>query len=384
MWLSTARTRSAIGVLALSVAALTAGAQSIPTRLADTTYWRMITEMSEPDGFFRSDNLVGNESSLQWVIPTLQKELGTGGVYLGVAPDQNFTYMIALKPSIVFIVDIRRGAMLQHLLYKALFEMSPDRASFLSLLFSRPRPAGLDTAATIDAMLAAYTPIVADSALYVRNFAAIKRHLTETHHFALGPKDIDGMEYVYNAFFAAGPELTYNFGQGNGMGAFGGRGGGRFGMPSYGALLLETDGLGANRSYLANESGYRWLRDFQSRNLLVPVIGDFAGPKALRVVGQWVRERGAKIDAMYVSNVEQYLFMDVDAWRRYYENVATLPINPNALFIRSVSGRGYMQMPAQSPNGRSTQLVSSVAELLKAFADGKVRSYQDVIAMGRQ
>ena len=343
----------------------------------------MITELSEPDGFFRSDNLVGNESSLQWVIPTLQNELGTGGVYLGVAPDQNFTYMIALRPSVVFIVDIRRGAMLQHLLYKALFELSDDRASFLSLLFSRPKPAGLDANSTIDALLAAYMPVAADSALYTRNFAALRRHLVETHHFALGPKDLDGMEYVYNAFFAAGPGLTYNFGQGNATGGFAG-GRGRFGMPTFGALLLETDGIGANRSYLANETGYRWLRDFQSRNLLVPVIGDFAGPKALRAVGSWVRERDAKINAMYVSNVEQYLFMDTNAWRRYYENVATLPLNPNALFIRSVSGRGYMQMPVQSPNGRSIQLVSSVADLLKAFAEGKVTSYQDVIAMGRQ
>ena len=375
--------RAWLAFVALTAVAASAGAQAIPSRIADSTYWRMITELSEPDGFFRSDNLVGNESSLQWVIPTLQKELGTGGVYLGVAPDQNFTYMIALRPSVVFIVDIRRGAMLQHLLYKALFELSDDRASFLSLLFSRPKPAGLDANSTIDALLAAYMPVAADSALYTRNFAALRRHLVETHHFALGPKDLDGMEYVYNAFFAAGPGLTYNFGQGNATGGFAG-GRGRFGMPTFGALLLETDGIGANRSYLANETGYRWLRDFQSRNLLVPVIGDFAGPKALRAVGSWVRERDAKINAMYVSNVEQYLFMDTNAWRRYYENVATLPLNPNALFIRSVSGRGYMQMPVQSPNGRSIQLVSSVADLLKAFAEGKVTSYQDVIAMGRQ
>ena len=380
-WKSTSR--AWLAFVALTAVAASAGAQAIPSRIADSTYWRMITELSEPDGFFRSDNLVGNESSLQWVIPTLQKELGTGGVYLGVAPDQNFTYMIALRPSVVFIVDIRRGAMLQHLLYKALFELSDDRASFLSLLFSRPKPAGLDANSTIDALLAAYTPVAADSALYTRNFAALRRHLVETHHFALGPKDLDGMEYVYNAFFAAGPGLTYNFGQGNATGGFAG-GRGRFGMPTFGALLLETDGIGANHSYLANETGYRWLRDFQSRNLLVPVIGDFAGPKALRAVGSWVRERDAKINAMYVSNVEQYLFMDTNAWHRYYENVATLPLNPNALFIRSVSGRGYMQMPVQSPNGRSIQLVSSVADLLKAFAEGKVTSYQDVIAMGRQ
>ena len=84
---------------------------------------------------------------------------------------------------------------------------------------------------------------------------------------------------------------------------------------------------------------------------------------------------------MYVSNVEQYLFMGTDAWRRYYENVATLPITGNALFIRSLSGGALRPVGPQSPNSRSVQIVSSVAELLKAFSDGKVTSYQDVIAM---
>jgi hypothetical protein len=379
---SKSRARTTLGAFALSFAAMALGAQSIPPRLADSTYWRMITEMSEPDGFFRSDNLVGNEGSLQWVIPKLQRELGTGNVYLGVAPDQNFTYMLALKPSITFIVDIRRGAMLQHLMYKALFELAPTRADFLSMLFSRPRPAGLDANTAVATLLASYASVAPDSALFEKTFAAIRRQLVETHGFALGPDDIEGIRYVHGAFSIAGPDLTYTFGQLNQSG-FGGRAYGGRGMPTYAGLLLETDSAGVNHAYLSTEEGYRWLRDYQSRNLLVPVIGDFAGPKALRAVGQWVRAHDAKIDAMYVSNVEQYLFMDPEAWRRYYANVATLPSTENALFIRSLSGGAYWQMGRQSPNSRSVQLVSSVSQLLKAFSEGKVTSYQDVISMTR-
>jgi hypothetical protein len=374
--------RWGLGALAVALAALSAGAQSIPTRLADSTYRRMIAEMSEPDGFFRSDNLVGNEGSLQWVIPTLQRELGTGGVYLGVAPDQNFTYMVALKPSIVFIVDIRRGAMLQHLLYKALFELAPDRADFLSLLFSRPRPAGLGANTSVAALLSAFEAVPRDSALYRNNLAAIKRQLMETHGFPLEARDLDGIQYVYDAFFAEGDSLTYNFAPGRSSGGFTGYGG-RGRMPTFGSLLLETDSAGVDHSYLATEDGYHWLRDFQSRNLLVPVVGDFAGPKALRAVGTWVRDHQATINALYVSNVEQYLFMSPDNWRKYYENVATLPIASNALFIRSLSGGAYRQVGQQSPNSRSVQLVCSVPALLAAFAEGKVASYQDVISMSR-
>ena len=97
----------------------------------------MVNDLSEPGGYFHSDNFVSNELGFQYVIPDLLSTVGTGGVYVGVGPDQNFTYVAALKPRIAFIVDIRRQNMLQHLMYKALIEMSSDRAEFLARLFSR-------------------------------------------------------------------------------------------------------------------------------------------------------------------------------------------------------------------------------------------------------
>jgi hypothetical protein len=39
------------------------------------------------------------------------------GVYVGVGPYQNFTYISALDPDIAFVVDIRRKNLLHHLLY---------------------------------------------------------------------------------------------------------------------------------------------------------------------------------------------------------------------------------------------------------------------------
>ena len=112
-------------------------AQSVPARLADSTFWRLMNEYSEPWGTFRSENFVSNETSLQWVIPELTRRIAPGGVYMGVAPDQNFTYITALKPSIAFIVDIRHQNAMQHLMYKALIETSKNRAEFLAALFAR-------------------------------------------------------------------------------------------------------------------------------------------------------------------------------------------------------------------------------------------------------
>src|SRR4026208_2289526 len=101
----------AISALALSGPSLriTAPSAGRPARLSDQEFWRTIEEFSEPNGFFRSDNLVSNEDTFQYVIPELKKRVRTGGVYLGVGPDQNFTYIAALRPRLVFIIDVRRG-----------------------------------------------------------------------------------------------------------------------------------------------------------------------------------------------------------------------------------------------------------------------------------
>ena len=77
----------------------------------------------------------------------------TGGAYIGVSPEQNFSYMAALQPRIAFILDIRRENLDLQLLYKALFELSADRADFVSRLFSRPRPAGLASSANVKEIL---------------------------------------------------------------------------------------------------------------------------------------------------------------------------------------------------------------------------------------
>src|SRR5690349_22786067 len=118
--------------IAYAVAASPARAQqSIPPKLGDEEFWRLVTTLSEPGGFFRSDNFVSNETTFQYVIPELQRTHAPGGVYLGVGPDQNFTYIVALKSKISYIIDIRHQNAIEHLMYKAAIEMSPTRADFL-------------------------------------------------------------------------------------------------------------------------------------------------------------------------------------------------------------------------------------------------------------
>src|SRR4026207_1150532 len=80
-----------------------------PPQLTDEQFWKLATESSEEDGIFRSDNLLSNETTFQYVILDVIKIAKQGRVYMGVGPEQNFSYMVALKPSMAFIVDIRHG-----------------------------------------------------------------------------------------------------------------------------------------------------------------------------------------------------------------------------------------------------------------------------------
>jgi len=351
-------------------------ARTIPGQLSDADYWQLVEDFSEPNGYFRSDNLLSNENAFQRVIPALQSTLAPDGVYLGVGPEQNFTYIAALKPRLAFIVDIRRGNMNLQLLYKAFMELSRDRADFLSHLFARPRPPALTDKTTVEELLDAYELASPSEELFVRYLKEATDHLTKTHKFALTADDIKGIEYVYNAFYKAGPDLNYSF---SGF-PFGGGGGFRF--PTYAVLMTETDGAGHHRSYLATEENYRLVADMEKRNAIVSLTGDFAGSKALRAIGRYLKSHDATVTAIYTSNVEQYLFQSDTNWKKYYSNVATLPIDAKTTFIRSVSNRGY----APGPGGfgpRAQTRLCPVGDLLKAFNRGQIAGYSDVIAMSR-
>jgi hypothetical protein len=399
------RTTVKFGILAVAVAALMlcvtptsrSLTEALPQRLDDRTFWTLITEFSEPNGYFRSDNLVSNERVFQHVIPALQQSVVPMSAYVGVGPDQNFTYIAALKPRIAFIVDIRRGNMLLHLMYKALIEMSPTREEFLSRLFSRPIPANTAASDSAFALLTAFEKEEDDLVAYERNRSEIHAWLQQHHGFSLSKGDLAGIDYVFHAFYESGPDLRYSVGRGAGWQSF----------PTYKDLMIADDGHGVQRGYLASEEIYQTLRDLEERNLIVPLVGDFGGPKALRSVARYLDLHHATVSVFYTSNVEQYLFRSGDAWQRFYDNVGALPTDPQSTFIRAYFNsqgrlmfRGQPQPDPQPPSGvipippgfgppqggpgpRSETLLNPIALLLAAFAEGRVSNYYDVIELSR-
>ncbi len=302
-------------------------APGLPDRLSDREFWQLQEDLSEPGGYFRiEDNYTSNEMEIGQLYSLLRDRHVGGDVYLGVGPEQNFTYIAALRPRMAFIIDIRRQAAMQHLMFKALFEMAPDRAEFVSLLFAKPRPAGLDSATAIEKIWDSYRTVNSDSSLYAHTYTRIVDRLTKIHGFTFTADESEKLRAVYNAFYYFGPAIGTR-------GYTNGRGG------DFAALTgFSYDNGGKPQSFLSSEENYRYVKMLHDRNLIVPVSGDFGGPKALRAIGDYLSQHGATVRAFYVSNVEQYLFGDGKD-RQFYANVSTFPIDSASVFIRPYSMR---------------------------------------------
>jgi hypothetical protein len=221
---------------------------------------------------------------------------------------------------------------------------------------------------TADALFNALVPTEPDRQMFTDNLQAVMARLVDDHGFTLTPDDKGTMEYIYRSFFAGGVDLSYNGFNAN----FGDRR-----MPSFWEVLTATDQAGLNRSYLGNEANYRAIKDLQEKNLIVPLVGDFAGPKVIRTVGQYLKERQSSVAAFYLSNVEQYLFQQRDDWSKFYKNVGALPIDSSSTFIRAV----FNGVPAGGNYLRSISMLASIEAQMKAFEAGEATTYYDVIRL---
>ena len=309
-------------------------ADTLPATLSDSEFWSLSRQLSEPNGSFVSrsgstDNLLSNEMQVSTVAAALARQVPSSGVYLGVGPEQNFTYIAAIKPRIAFITDIRRGNLDLHLVYKALFEMSANRAEFVARLFNRKPVTALPRAASGAQLMTAYSNAApVDATTFANNLKAIVDLLTNTHGFVLSADDRAGIEHAYRAFYQFGPAIDYT----SSINGWSGR------FVTYATLMGSVDSRSrGERSFLASEENFALVKTLEGRNAIVPVVGDFAGPKALRAIGAWLKARNATVSVFYVSNVEQYLQRN-GVWPAFCANVATLPLTRSSIFIRPNRG----------------------------------------------
>lgn len=334
------------------------------TRASD--FARQVRELSEPDGTFDTDNLVSNERSYLHVLPALRKGRVSGGAFLGVGPDQNFSYIAAIRPSVAFVVDVRRDNLLLHLMFKALFVMSETRADYLGHLFGRrlSPPPDRWRGASLE-KIAAQIDGSASRAADVRTLRRQVDAQIAGFGIPLSAKDFATIDRFHRTFIDAGLSLKFqSWGRAP-----------RSYYPTYRELLLETDIEHHQGNFLVSEDDFQFVRGLQRRDLIIPVVGDLAGPTAIVSVGRAIRQRGEQLSAFYVSNVELYLFQ-AGVFSRYVDNLSTIPRDSRSVLIRAVfSGPAVRAMPDPLPGYASVSLVQPVED----FAGRHYRSYEELL-----
>jgi len=331
-------------------------------------FGRLIRALSESEGYFDTDNFVSNERGYLKVLPAL-KMLGIkGGAYLGVGPDQNYSYIAQVRPQLAVIIDIRRQNALQHLYFKSLFQLSSDRSEYLSRLFGRRLGISGEEAEDCKiSLLLQYVEASPKEDAYREAKEAEAADVIRSWNIGLALADFRAIHRIAREFMSVGPDLkfsSYNRPS-------------RPYYPTYRQLLEERDSSGAQRNYLADEESFQFIKRLHFENRILPIVGNLGGSVALRQTAEELRRRGLAVTCFYVSNVEFYIFGRPE-WHSYVHNLGLLPGDPNAQLIRS-----YASVRRPFPFPTKTYYMTTVLEPLQRFladeSNGKIKTFGDVI-----
>ena len=168
-----------------------------------------------------------------------------------------------------------------------------------------------------------------DDATFRLNAGELRTALAARHGAHLSEIDLGVIERMHVTFLTHGARIGYAVTSSRPAA----------GRATFATLMTQTDARGRSLSFLASEETYLRVKDLQARNLIVPVVGNFAGPRALRAIGEFLRKRSATVDVFYLSNVEDYLGKAQGVapngdWTIFCRNVATLPLNERSVFVR--------------------------------------------------
>jgi hypothetical protein len=315
--------RYAIVPALVGLAAVTWALQGVAQPIAQTFAAR-IERLSEEGGDFDTDNLISNEGSYLEVVPALKSAGAAGGAYIGVGPDQNFSYIAQLRPSIAFIIDIRRDNLLLHLLFKALFAASRTRVEYLALLTGRPPPDRLDSwrEASLDRIVGYIDATKPD----VEALQQVDRKLLGAiTSFGVKLHGSDGatLQRFHQTFVTNGLSLKFESRGRPPQRAY----------PTLRDLLVATDRAGKSWNFLAAERDFQFVKSLEAQDLLIPVVGDLGGAHALTAIADLMAARHERLSAFYISNVETYL--SDGKYSQFVKNVTRLPHDGRSVIIRS-------------------------------------------------
>ena len=302
--------------------------------------------------------------------PDLVRIARPGAVYLGVAPEQNFTYTRCTSAEDG--VHCRYPPTLELLMYKALFEMSVDRVEFACRLFSRRPQVG--RTATVEALFRGLESVRGSTPLFREALQAIYDRLEKQRGFRLTAVDKQGIEKVFNVFLSGWAANGLRVPESN----------------------TEPCGTQLLPAHVDNRSPWKTMELPRQRRKLRPDTSDAAkesdrpagrrltGPRTLKAVGQYVSQHGSTIAAFYISNVEDYIR---HSWSQYVSNLRSLPVDDFSVFIRfqpsSYTSLESIESLSSATTGETTMNLNQIGQIaLHADdLDRAVAFYRDTLGM---
>jgi hypothetical protein len=217
----------------------------------------------------------------------------------------------------------------------------------------------------VKALFDAYESVEVDSRLSDENLKAILDRLVNQHHFQLSDSDRASVTNFMSVFRTAGPTALRGTGDKN---------------LTYSLAMTATDLTGTYQSYLASETNFRFVQELEKQNMIVPLVGDFAGDRAIVSIARYLKDHDARVSVFYVSNVERYLWDQGDHGKQFYTNASALPVDQSSTFIRSVTSDISRRLGVPLPNGTANwrSFLSPMSDSLKAFSEGRIRSYREM------
>jgi len=315
------------------------------SNLSNKEFENAMNDISEKDpGTYVTSNRVHNEGSyLQVPFTSLLKLDIQNKAYIGVATDQNYSYIAKLKPGIAFIIDIQRPVMLQHLLYKALFTMAESRVDFARLLLNR-------TGNSIDEIIDSKES--KEKTEVEKTAEKIITLLDKDYGIDLSEEDKRIIKEIYLDFYLNGAYITCGTGPGN--------------VP-FKELIRQTDTSGQKGHYLWSDEDFAFLKNMSEKNLIIPLVGDFAGTKCISELGKWLKKRKLKVGIFYTSSVEYWIGErknNFAVWSIWISNLKALPWSENAVIVRATFGSTFFN---EHPRYRKGDSWISIASYVRDF-----------------
>ena len=234
-----------------------------------------------PQTLFKSHYIVSNEPHTHHLLPTLDAR---GGVYIGIATDQNFVLIPRLRPTLVVMMDFDRVVVETHKVLRYAFATRQSPQEFMRF-FSAKR---------------------------------VSSHRKEILASKLPEADKVVMRKTLGRFHE---ELSARF---------------------------EAERTRANRdgaaTYLNDPASYQTMHELAATNRYATVQGDLVGTHMMTALGAYLREQDLKVGTLALSNAEQYFPFN----EQYIANITALPFAQDAVVLRTyrhlrgeVKPRGY-------------------------------------------